>query len=65
MKTNAAVFRTQETLEEGCVEIDQWVGAFEDVNVTDKSLVWNTDLIETLELENLLISAAITMHSAE
>merc|ERR1739847_246395 len=62
---NAAVFRTQETLEEGTVEIDQWVSAFSDVEVKDKSLVWNTDLIETLELENLLISAAVTMHSAE
>merc|ERR1719356_1635667 len=65
MQTNAAVFRTQETLEEGAVEIDQWVSAFSDVEVKDKSLVWNTDLIETLELENLLISAAVTMHSAE
>merc|ERR1719460_2337846 len=65
MQTNAAVFRTQETLEEGTVEIDKWVGAFGDVEVKDKSLVWNTDLIETLELENLLISAAVTMHSAE
>ncbi len=65
MQTNAAVFRTQETLAEGCVEVDKWVDAFGDVNVKDKSLVWNTDLIETLELENLLISAAITMHSAE
>jgi len=65
MQNNAAVFRTQETLEEGCTEVDQWVESFKDVNVKDKSLVWNTDLIETLELENLLISAAITMHSAE
>mmetsp|Transcript_32352 Transcript_32352/g.69736 ORF Transcript_32352/g.69736 Transcript_32352/m.69736 type:complete len:242 (+) Transcript_32352:1-726(+) len=65
MQTNAAVFRTQETLAEGCDEVDNWVDAFGDVNVKDKSLVWNTDLIETLELENLLISAAITMHSAE
>ena len=65
MQTNAAVFRTQETLEEGCEEIDSHVEAFKDVVVKDKSLVWNTDLLETLELENLLISASITMHSAE
>jgi succinate dehydrogenase/fumarate reductase flavoprotein subunit len=35
------------------------------LQTTDRSLVWNTDLIETMELENLLINAAITMHSAE
>mmetsp|Transcript_9361 Transcript_9361/g.24032 ORF Transcript_9361/g.24032 Transcript_9361/m.24032 type:complete len:652 (+) Transcript_9361:103-2058(+) len=65
MQNDAAVFRTQETLEEGCNAVDQWVAAFKDIKVKDKSLVWNTDLMETLELENLLINAAITMHSAE
>merc|ERR1712113_1295829 len=65
MQNDAAVFRTQETLEAGCHEIDRCVAALEDVEVLDKSLVWNTDLIETLELENLLINAAVTMHSAE
>lgn len=39
--------------------------SFEDVGVTDRSLVWNTDLIETLELQNLLVQAAQTMYSAE
>ncbi|KXZ48381.1 hypothetical protein GPECTOR_28g788 [Gonium pectorale] len=65
MQNNAAVFRTQETLEEGCKLIDETRASFQDVKVSDRSLVWNTDLIETLELENLLINAAITMHGAE
>lgn len=65
MQNNAAVFRTQETLEEGCTLIDETWNSFADVKVTDRSLIWNSDLIETIELENLLISASITMHSAE
>ncbi|GIL44803.1 hypothetical protein Vafri_2287 [Volvox africanus] len=65
MQNNAAVFRTQETLEEGCKLIDECSASFSDVKVTDRGLVWNTDLVETLELENLLLNAAITMHGAE
>ncbi|GLI64973.1 hypothetical protein VaNZ11_008381 [Volvox africanus] len=65
MQNNAAVFRTQETLEEGCKLIDECSASFTDVKVTDRGLVWNTDLVETLELENLLLNAAITMHGAE
>ncbi|KAJ9514802.1 hypothetical protein QJQ45_028473 [Haematococcus lacustris] len=65
MQNNAAVFRTQETLKEGCTLIDECEKTLADVKVTDKGLIWNTDLVETLELENLLINATITMHSAE
>jgi len=65
MQNNAAVFRTQATLAEGVGLIDECVETFADVKVTDRGLIWNTDLVETLELENLLINAAITMHSAE
>eukprot|EP00899_Mesostigma_viride_P025344 jgi/Mesvir1/5995/Mv00744-RA.1 len=65
MQNNAAVFRTQETLEEGCTLIDECYKSIEDLKVTDRSLIWNTDLIEALELENLLINAAVTMHGAE
>mmetsp|Transcript_3979 Transcript_3979/g.6121 ORF Transcript_3979/g.6121 Transcript_3979/m.6121 type:complete len:645 (+) Transcript_3979:104-2038(+) len=65
MQNNAAVFRTQATLEEGCKQISQVYSTFADVKLEDRSLVWNTDLIETLELENLLANAAITMYSAE
>ncbi|XP_059457132.1 succinate dehydrogenase [ubiquinone] flavoprotein subunit 1, mitochondrial [Corylus avellana] len=65
MQSNAAVFRTQETLEEGCQLIDKTWESFYDVKLKDRSLIWNSDLIETIELENLLINACITMHSAE
>jgi succinate dehydrogenase (ubiquinone) flavoprotein subunit len=65
MQDHAAVYRTQETLAEGKQLIDETVQSFRDVKVSDQSLVWNTDLIETLELRNLLANAATTMHAAE
>jgi succinate dehydrogenase (ubiquinone) flavoprotein subunit len=65
MQDDAAVFRTQETLAEGCVKIDQVAKEMESLHVTDKSLVWNTDLVEALELHNLMPNARITMHGAE
>ena len=65
MQDNAAVYRTQSTLELGVNLIDKTVQSFKDVGVTDKSLIWNTDLVETLELRNLLANAATTMHAAE
>merc|ERR1719352_1854244 len=65
MQEDAAVFRTDKTLAEGCVKIDSVMASFEDVGLTDRSTVWNTDLVEALELENLLINATIPMHSAE
>merc|ERR1711871_1488728 len=64
MQNNAAVFRTEETLVAGQKNIDEAYGHLFDCKVADKSLVWNTDLIETLELANLLPNASITMHSA-
>jgi succinate dehydrogenase / fumarate reductase flavoprotein subunit len=65
MQKDAAVFRTGDTLKEGCAKISQAFGAFADVKVSDRSLVWNSDLIETLELQNLLGQAVATMYSAE
>src|SRR5215470_10986964 len=65
MQKDAAVFRTGESLKEGCAKISQAFDAFADVRVSDRSLVWNSDLIETLELQNLLGQAVATMYSAE
>ena len=65
MQTDAAVFRTGETLREGMRRLAAVVDSFAEVQVSDRSLVWNTDLIETLELDNLLGQAVATMHSAE
>ncbi|MDQ8049863.1 succinate dehydrogenase flavoprotein subunit [Luteibacter sp.] len=65
MQSDAAVFRTGETLKEGKAKISEVFTSFEQVKVSDRSLVWNSDLIETLELSNLLAQAVATMHSAE
>ncbi|HKR76414.1 MAG TPA: succinate dehydrogenase flavoprotein subunit [Rhodanobacter sp.] len=65
MQTDAAVFRTGDSLREGCSKIDAVHASFKHVRTSDRSLVWNSDLIETLELANLLDQAVATMHSAE
>ena len=64
MQADAAVFRTGSSLAEGCAKLQGTVGGFADVGLTDRSLVWNTDLIETLELDNLLVQAVATIESA-
>ncbi|BAT58726.1 succinate dehydrogenase flavoprotein subunit [Variibacter gotjawalensis] len=64
MQTNCAVFRTGEVLDEGQKLIHQVYGGMKDVGVTDRSLIWNSDLVETLELDNLLGLAVVTMESA-
>jgi succinate dehydrogenase / fumarate reductase flavoprotein subunit len=65
MQNNAAVFRTQETLEQGCKEMAAIWGELGDMKVTDRSLVWNSDLMESLELQNLMINALPTVVGAE
>jgi len=64
MQKHAAVFRDDALLNEGKVKIDEVMTSLADVGVTDRSLIWNTDLIETLELDNMLPQAVVTMHSA-
>eukprot|EP01127_Copromyxa_protea_P000633 TRINITY_DN10539_c0_g1_i1.p1 TRINITY_DN10539_c0_g1~~TRINITY_DN10539_c0_g1_i1.p1 ORF type:complete len:633 (-),score=161.01 TRINITY_DN10539_c0_g1_i1:94-1992(-) len=65
MQSNCAVFRTGEVLQEGCDKIMDVFKMHKDIKTTDRSLVWNTDLIETLELQNLMTQAVQTMFSAE
>ncbi len=65
MQADAAVFRTSKTLKEGCDKMADIFSSFQDVKVCDRSLVWNSDLIETYELHNLLLNAVATINSAE
>ena len=64
MQNHAAVFRSGESLAQGVELLRETFASYADVRVADRSLVWNTDLIETLELENLLLNAAATIESA-
>jgi succinate dehydrogenase / fumarate reductase flavoprotein subunit len=64
MQSDCGVFRTDRTLAEGVVNIDKVFARMTDVSVTDRSLIWNSDLVETLELDNLLAQAVVTIHSA-
>jgi succinate dehydrogenase / fumarate reductase flavoprotein subunit len=64
MQNDAAVFRTGETLDQGVGRIREVHASFADVKVSDRSLVWNSDLVETMELQNLLGQAVATMVSA-
>jgi succinate dehydrogenase / fumarate reductase flavoprotein subunit len=64
MQADAPVFRTGASLDAGCDRLRATVESFADVRVSDRSLVWNSDLIETLELENLLGQAVATIESA-
>ena len=64
MSGHAAVFRTDELMAEGKVKLAATYKRMEDVHVSDRGLIWNSDLVETLELDNLISQAAVTMHSA-
>jgi len=64
MQDHAAVFRTGESLSAGVALLRQTFASFAEVGVADRSLIWNTDLVETMELENLLLNATATIESA-
>ena len=65
MQQDAAVFRTDKTLAEGMEKMKGVAGKVDDIKVTDRSLIWNSDLMETLELTNLMPNAMATIVSAE
>lgn len=62
MQRNAAVFRIEKTLKEGCQKMGEIYQMFPEIGITDRGLVWNTDLVEALELENLLCNYFVTFH---
>jgi succinate dehydrogenase / fumarate reductase flavoprotein subunit len=64
MQSHCAVFRTGETLDEGKTMIREAWRAGADAHVSDRSLIWNSDLVETLEYDNLIVQAVVTMESA-
>ena len=64
MQANCGVFRTTEVLEEGIAKIDAVYQQMADIGVTDRSLIFNTDLVETMELDNMIGQAVVTMHGA-
>ena len=64
MQHHCSVFRTAGVLEEGLLKMSAVTGAFGDIAVADRSLIWNTDLVEALELDNLIRQAAVVLHCA-
>jgi len=65
MQEHCSVFRTSESMSEGLTKVTAIAEQIKDVSVSDKTMVWNTDLMETLELDNLIAQARVTMASAE
>ena len=64
MQNDCAVFRTQQSLDEGCAKMDKVFEGVADIRVKDRSMIWNSDLVETLEFENLIVQAQGTIRSA-
>ncbi|MBS0271264.1 MAG: succinate dehydrogenase flavoprotein subunit [Proteobacteria bacterium] len=64
MQNHCAVFRTQELMEVGVHKIKDIVASYKDIQLSDRSMVWNSDLVEALELENLLQQSLVTINSA-
>jgi succinate dehydrogenase / fumarate reductase flavoprotein subunit len=65
MQNNCAVFRTAEVLRDGVDKIDRVAKNFTELGIADRSLIWNSDLVEALELQNLLEQAVVALHSSE
>ncbi len=65
MQTHAAVFRTTDLLNEGVAKMDKVAAGFSDIKIADRSLIWNSDLVEALELDNLIGNALTTIHGAQ
>ena len=65
MQEDAAVFRTDETLKQRCKRMSDVYSDYSNVKVSDRSMIWNSDLVETLELDNLMLSALPTVYGAE
>jgi succinate dehydrogenase / fumarate reductase flavoprotein subunit len=65
MQNNCAVFRTAQVLRDGVQKIDGVARSFDDLQINDRSMIWNSDLMEALELQNLLEQAVVALHSAE
>ena len=65
MQRHAAVFRSSQSLTEGVKKMDAVAATMDDLRLTDRSLIWNTDLVEALELDNLIAQALVTIRSAE
>ncbi len=65
MQNHAAVFRDGQTLKEGCEKIDEVFKQQADLKLADKGMIWNSDLVETLELQNLVLNSVQTLYAAE
>ena len=65
MQKHCAVFRTDELLREGMEQLTKTYARMQDIGIKDRSLIWNTDLVETLELDNLISQATVTIHGAQ
>lgn len=65
MQRYAAVFRRQDFLEQGCDQLHEISQGISDIGISDRGQIWNTDLVEALELDNLMIQAKMTMFAAE